>query len=153
MKWGCHSFGGIHAIFSMYDGSSLKTRLEIIKKAITSRGIIGYVYCSKYGESKSIESAIDVMGNYGIVHGSINCEQHNYYRCEVAPLEDEVKTKLELDLKYYEKRKEDITDWYNWHSEQLQLAMNATKFRLENNKEELTQDNSKEFLDSNTQTP
>lgn len=136
MRWGCHSFGGIHAIFSVYSGSSLKTRFEIIKKILTCQGIIGFVYCSRYGESSSIEGEIEKMGNYGIVHGKINCEQHNYYRNEDKPLEDELRSKLKQDIDYFEKRKQDLTSRYAWDMEQMQLALSATKFRLDSEFEE-----------------
>ena len=130
MKWGCHSFGGIHAIFAMYDGSSLKTRLEIIKKAIFTPGIFGFVYSNRYGASKKLENEIELMGNYGIVHGNINNEQHNYYRNEDEPMPDELTKKLKNDIKFFEQRRRDIEEWYKYNDERLQLAIDSTKCRL-----------------------
>jgi len=81
MIWGCHSFEGgrIHAIFTMYYSQKLYARLYVIWQALTKPGIIGYVYATNTGnKSKSIENEIEKMGNYGIVHGKLNFETHNY---------------------------------------------------------------------------
>lgn len=132
MAWGCHSFGGLHAIFSSHgSNSNIETRLKIIWRALTTPGIIGFVYCPGLGKSKHLENNIEKMSNYGIVHGSMNYDQHNYYRNEDVPLPDEIRAKLEADLKFYEKRKESIEDWYEWNSARVQLALDATKCRLE----------------------
>jgi hypothetical protein len=66
-KWGCHSFEGgkIHAIFEMYggEGFGITTRLNVLWKALTARGIIGVVYSSYYGHSDSmLESSIEKWG-------------------------------------------------------------------------------------------
>jgi len=129
MKFGCHSFGGMHAIFSMY-GTGLRTRLSIIKRAMFTPGIIGYVYYSGYGVSKELENEIEHMGNYGIVHGQMNFEQHNCYRNEDEPLNDEVTEKLKADIAYYTERKKEIEQWYEWNSERINLAIDSTKQRL-----------------------
>jgi hypothetical protein len=133
MQWGCHSFGHMHAIFSCHgSNSNIVTRLKIIWKALTTPGIIGFVYYPAQGLSDELENTIEKMVNYGVVHGDKNCEQHNYYRCEDEPLEDEIKAKLEQDVKFFEKRQKEIADWYDWNSKRLQLAIDATKYRLEN---------------------
>ncbi len=132
MKWGCHTFGGMQAIFAVYSGSGIKTRVEIIKKLLTTPGIIGFVYSNEYGRSDSLEKEIETMGNYGIVHGNINCEQHNYYRCEDEPLGDELKSKLMSDIKFYENRKKEIGDWYEWNSKRIDLELDSIKYRLKN---------------------
>ncbi len=132
MRWGCHSFGEIHAIFSYHGSNSdIETRLKIIWRALTTKGIVGFVYAPSTGVSKYLESKIETMANYGIVHGSKNFEQHIYYRNEDEPLQDEVREKLESDLMFYEKRQEIIRNWYDWNSKQVQLALDATKCRLD----------------------
>ena len=77
-KWGCHSFEGgrIHAIFEMYADWP---RLRILWWALTKHGIIGLVYSSEYGGmDKGIEQELEHMGDYGIVHGVMQCDTHNY---------------------------------------------------------------------------
>jgi len=81
MIWGCHSFEGgkLHAIFSSHGSNSLlEARLTIIWKAITNKGIVGYVYSKEHGVSKSIERELEFLSNYGIVHGILNNDTHLY---------------------------------------------------------------------------
>lgn len=82
MIWGCHSFEGgkLHAIFSSHgSNSSLEARLTIIWKALTNKGIIGYIYSKEYGgESKNIEKDFEHFSDYGIIHGDIDHDTHNY---------------------------------------------------------------------------
>ena len=98
MIWGCHSFEGgkLHAIFSSHgNNSSLETRLIIIWKALTNKGIIGYVYSKEHGKSKSIERELEFFSNYGIVHGLLNNDTHVHI-CQIADLR---KIAKELGLK------------------------------------------------------
>lgn len=88
MIWGCHSFDGgkLHAIFFAYGSySSVDARLKVIWKAITNKGITGYIYSPGFGKSKSIEKEIARCQDYGIIHGDINHDTH-LYMLELASL-------------------------------------------------------------------
>lgn len=88
MIWGCHSFEGgkLHAIFSSHGSNSLlEARLTIIWKALTNKGIIGYIYSKEHGKSKCIERELEFFSNYGIVHGILNNDNH-IYMCQMADL-------------------------------------------------------------------
>lgn len=81
MIWGCHSFEGgrLHAIFSSHgSGSVIEARLTVIWKALTNKGIIGYIYSQNVAKSKSIEKEFDNFSDYGMVHGNINHDTHIY---------------------------------------------------------------------------
>jgi predicted CopG family antitoxin len=81
MIWGCHSFEGgrLHAIFSSHGiNGELETRLSVIWKVLTKKGIIGYIYSKEHGESRSIENEFNNFSDYGIVHGDIDHDNHIY---------------------------------------------------------------------------